>query len=62
MTEPTHAHRREAARQLALSADYLFRYWCKALDIDPEAVTGSPLLVIAERQAQARRARKTDFR
>jgi len=59
MTE-SHRFRRENARQLAISAERAFLYRCKTLGIEPDTVTGSPLLVIADRQAQiAAEKRKT---
>ena len=57
MTEFTHAMRYESARQMSFSFDYLVRFWCKRLDIDPDKIKGSPSLVIAARQEELRQKR-----
>src|SRR6266705_2039463 len=50
MSEPTYEHRKATARKTAISAERAFLYRCKTLGIDPDSVSGSPLLVIADRQ------------
>lgn len=52
MTEPSYDHRKWSAKKAAVCAERAFLYRCKTLGIDADTITGSPLLVVADRQAQ----------
>ena len=55
MKERDYDFRKKSARQTALSVERAFMWRCKTLGIDPDTVIGSPLLIIAARQAEIKR-------
>jgi hypothetical protein len=52
MTEPSYEQREILAKKMSLTAELTVLAFCRHLGINPRNITGSPLLVIADRQAQ----------
>jgi len=52
MKDQDYLTRAAKAKAIAISVEQAVRYRCSLLGIDPETLDGSPLLVIAARQAE----------